>query len=248
MPEKKYLIGNWKMNKTRTEALAFVGKLLPELEKSSFQVGLAIPFPYLYDCVKKAEGSSLLIGAQNVNEHEKGAYTGEVSASMLKEENVSFVLIGHSERRHIYQETEEMIHEKLKRALEEGITPILCVGETEEHRKINYQKLLQSQLQEDLSSLNEKDAEKILISYEPVWAIGTGKTATPEIAEEAHVFIREVLEKMFGKKTADKIPLLYGGSVKPENLASLLKKPNINGALVGGASLNFTTFLQMINL
>ncbi len=243
MKKVPIIVGNWKMYKTAREAQEFVAALKAQVEGSSARVMLAVPFTALDASSRASQNSTLVIGAQNMHDAEEGAFTGEISAKMLKEAGAQFVLLGHSERRQIFGESNAFIQRKVKSALTAGITPILCVGELEEERaKGKTEEVLIAQLQSCLADLSSADVGKILFAYEPVWAIGTGKTATPEIAESAHALCLSFLQKTFKVKP----PILYGGSVKPENIASLLKMPNINGALVGGASLNVSTFVQLI--
>jgi len=242
------IIGNWKMHKSQEEAASFISELIPLIKGASSHVGIAAPYTSIQSAAAASEGSPIEIGAQNMSEHREGAYTGEISSMMLKSVGASFVLIGHSERRHIFKEDEEMIRCKLKWAIREGIFPILCVGETEDERDGGETKtVLERQIGSVLEGLQEEDLRQIVIAYEPVWAIGTGKAATPEMAEDAHVMCRQFLAVKWGEFVADSVPILYGGSVKPENTKELLGQPNISGALVGGASLKAETFAQIIN-
>jgi triosephosphate isomerase len=238
-----HVIGNWKMHKTEKEAMQFIEELAPLISSFSVKVYLAVPFTAISASAKTASKTSILIGAQNMNDAQKGAFTGEIAASMLKAAGAEFVLLGHSERRHIFKETDEFINSKLLRALKEDLIPILCVGETEKEREENKtEEVLIRQLHEGLKNVDS--LEKIMIAYEPVWAIGTGKTATVQIAEKAHKFIRAYLKDVF--KTNIHVPILYGGSVKPENIAELVKEDDIDGALVGGASLDPKVFYKII--
>jgi triosephosphate isomerase (TIM) len=234
------IVGNWKMYKTATEAREFIRQLIPFIKNSSRRVFLAVPFTDLPSSVEAAKGSAIVVGAQNMHDAEEGAFTGEISAAMLKDAGAQFVILGHSERRQLFHETDDWINRKVKRALKEKLTPILCIGESEQQREKGATKeVLAFQLEAALLGIPQKDRESLVIAYEPIWAIGTGKAATPEDAEEAHAFCRTLLPQ--------KIPILYGGSVKTENIRSLLNEPNINGVLVGGASLNVTTFAKMID-
>jgi triosephosphate isomerase len=238
------IIGNWKMYKTAQEAQEFLAALLPLIEKSPVKVGLAVPFTALH----AMQTRSVWIGAQNMHDALEGAFTGEISARMLKEAGAGFVLLGHSERRQIFQESNAFIQKKAKRALQEGLIPVLCVGETEQERERGKtQEVLLKQLNECLADLSKEELQKCLLAYEPVWAIGTGKSATPEMAEEAHLICRNFISEKCGRDLAQNIPILYGGSVKPDNVRTLLKMPNINGALVGGASLTVSSFAELIN-
>ncbi len=183
-----------------------------------------------------------------MHDKEEGAYTGEISGLMLQSLKAEFVLLGHSERRHIFKEDDEFINRKLFSALKYGLSPILCIGETESHREKNEtEKVLEEQLRKGLKGISAEDAEKIIIAYEPVWAIGTGKTATSQMAQDAHHFIREVLSNIFDKNLSLKMHILYGGSVKPENISELIDQKDIDGALIGGASLKVDSFAQIIN-
>lgn len=243
------MIGNWKMHMTSAETVEFVDALLPHLGESPIFVGIAPPFTSIDAAVQRAKGSYLNIGAQNMSEYPKGAYTGEVSSTMLKECGATFVIIGHSERRAHFHEDNQMIHRKVKWAIAEELLPVLCIGETQEERdKEMTESVLTRQLGEALKDFSTVQLENLVIAYEPVWAIGTGKTATPQIAEETHALIRSFIQKTWGEEIAARIPLLYGGSVKPENAESLLGQENIDGALVGGASLQVETFAKLIEI
>lgn len=242
-----YIIGNWKLHKGTTESTTFIQQLFPLIKKTSCWVGLAPSFTSIAAAAQSAKGSSLHIGAQNMCEHIEGAYTGEISAQMLKEAGAQFVLIGHSERRLCFHEDNQRVHHKLKRALAEGFLPVLCIGETEDERKTNKtEAVLTHQMDEALRGLSEDEITQILIAYEPVWAIGTGQTATPQIAQETHHQCRKFLSEKFGEATADKISILYGGSVKPNNIQMLVDQPDIDGALIGGASLQVESFAQIV--
>jgi triosephosphate isomerase len=241
------IIGNWKMHKTSAQAVEFIKHLLPMVKDSSAQVWLAVPYTALEPAARAAQGSNIVIGAQNMNEASQGAFTGEIAASMIIEAGAKFVLLGHSERRKIFHETDKVIAAKVAKAVHEGITPVLCVGETEEERESGYEEVLQRQILEGLKGVDKEHFSKVILAYEPVWAIGTGKTATPKMAEETHKFCRSVLAEHFGKKDSASIPLLYGGSVKPDNISDLMKEKDINGALVGGAALEPKTFSQIVN-
>lgn len=229
------------MYKTGEEARDFITALIPLIKDTLTPVFLAVPFTALGDSVKAACGTKIIIGAQNMHDAEEGAFTGEISARMLKKAGAEFVLLGHSERRQIFFETDAFINRKIKRALQEDLKPILCVGETKEEREKGLtDNVLSRQLKNSLEGLHLDDWSKLTIAYEPVWAIGTGLTATPAVAQETHAFISTLLPK--------KIPILYGGSVKPENAAELLSQPDIQGALIGGASLNVDSFAKIIKI
>jgi len=241
---REYIIaGNWKLNKTVDESLKFVNELNNKLEfKESVKVLIFPPFTSLYPVSKIA--GDISIGAQNFFNEANGAFTGEVSYTML--DNIAkYLLIGHSERRQIFKEDNELINNKVKTALKNNFIPLLCVGETLEEREAEDTfTVIESQLSIGLRDISKEDIEKIVIAYEPVWAIGTGKTASPEQAQEVHAYIRKFLLNKTEK--AENIPILYGGSVKPENSLDLLSKKDINGALIGGASLKLEQFFDII--
>jgi len=227
------IVGNWKMYKTIQEAVDFVHRVAPQIGEGG-EVGLAVPFTAIHPASQAASGTQLQIGAQNMHSAEEGAFTGEVAGRMLVEAGASFVLLGHSERRHIFGESDQMIHNKLKRALEVGLRPIVCVGETlEQHKAGDAKEVVQGQLRRAIEGID--DLSNLAVAYEPVWAIGTGETATPEWAVEMHQALHEVVH----------LPVLYGGSVKPSNAADLLSRDEIDGVLVGGASLDPDSFLEI---
>ena len=244
---RKVIAGNWKMYKTRDDALAFiyaVNQLVPDLERVESVV--CAPAVFLRDLVKR-EGENLRIGAQNMHESDEGAYTGEISAAMLKSYGVDYVIIGHSERRAYYNETDESVNKKLKKAIASQITPIVCVGESLDVREAGTTNtFVEKQILKAYQDINDVEALQTIVAYEPIWAIGTGKTATPEMANETIKAIRNVLTNQYGKDTADKIRILYGGSVKPANIDRLLQESDIDGALVGGASLDPESFLTLV--
>ncbi len=237
---QKKIIGNWKMHKTSVEAQKYIKTFLPLVTHAKADIGLAVPFTMLESLV----GCGIKIGAQNMHDAEEGAFTGEISARMLKSAGATFVLLGHSERRTIFGESNAFIHKKLVRALLEGLAPVLCIGETLEEREgKKTEKVLAAQLEQCLSGLEKHALEKCTLAYEPVWAIGTGKSATPEIANDAHTFVRTFIQKTWGCT----LPILYGGSVTGQNARALLSMKNIDGALVGGASLDPHSFSEIIN-
>lgn len=241
----KVIAGNWKMYKTKEEAEEYVKQLLPKLTGLEDEILLAVPFTYIQTLQSLSMTTPLKIGAQNMNDASMGAYTGEIAAEMLLSVGAQFVLLGHSERRHIFKETDEMVHKKVKRALETGLTPIFCLGETlEERDNSQTEEVLDRQLQVGLDQI--KELGKLKIAYEPVWAIGTGKTATPEMAQQVHLFIREWITKEYSLEEAEKISILYGGSVKPDNAQDLLMQEDIDGLLIGGASLQLETFVEIL--
>ena len=245
---KTIIAGNWKINKTNKEAVEMLTEL-KEIVKGIDSVGIVIgaPFTALSDAVKAVAGSNIKIAAENVYPKESGAYTGEVSPVMLKEIGVEYVILGHSERREYFKESDEFINEKVKCVLAHGMTPILCIGEKLEDREAGRTNdVNKTQINGGLAGLTAEEAKKVVIAYEPVWAIGTGKTATPEIAEETHKAIREELARMFGEEVANEITIQYGGSMKPENAQELLAQADIDGGLIGGASLKAQDFSKIV--
>ncbi len=248
MGKAPLIVGNWKMYKTAKEARDFIIELEPFVMKCGARVMLAVPFTAISAAVEAARKSRIAIGAQNMHDAPEGAFTGEISASMLKEAGAQFVILGHSERRQYFNETNEFIQRKIKSALKNGLTPILCVGESEKERESGKtEQVLLKQFLECLNELSSEEAARTILAYEPVWAIGTGKTATPEMADQAHALLRKFYKDKWGEEVAAKCTILYGGSVKPESAEALLEMPNINGALVGGASLKVASFVQIIN-
>ena len=241
---KKFLIaGNWKMNKTIKEAKEFAAELKALDLPNAKDVCVLAPFTQLTALADEFAGTEIGFGAQNVHFEESGAYTGEVSVPMLKEIGMGYCVVGHSERREYFAESDVTVNLKLKALIAAGITPILCVGESLEVREQGgEQTFVASQLVADFEALSAADAAKVVIAYEPIWAIGTGKTATPEQAEEMCAFIRGVISGMYDNATGDAMLILYGGSMKPSNAAELLEKPDINGGLIGGASLKVADF------
>ncbi len=241
--------GNWKMHKGIAETKKFFEEFLPLVRDIDFEdreIMIAPPFVSLFTASEFLKGSKISLGAQNACWEKSGAFTGEISPVMLKELGVKYVIIGHSERRHIFGETDELIAKRVKGVLEEGLCPILCVGETLEQREkgITFE-VIAEQLKQGLKNIKQLLPDALVIAYEPVWAIGTGKTATPSQAEEVHTFIREVLSNIYGKDSANGIRILYGGSVKPDNIKELIVQPNIDGVLVGGASLDPKSFSEI---
>lgn len=241
------VIGNWKMYKTSRETSAYIEQLLPKIEGCKASVFLAVPFTSIASAAASARQAKMEVGAQNMNDARDGAFTGEIAALMLKEAGASFVLLGHSERRHIFGETDAFIHRKVLRALSDDLRPVLCVGETlDERNGGETEEVLKKQIETALEGVPEEKAGELILAYEPVWAIGTGKNATPEMAEEAHAFCRQCLSELFGKRKAGQISILYGGSVKPENVRSLVSEKDIDGVLVGGAALDPESLSEII--
>ena len=245
---QKFIAGNWKMYKTAGEAVSLASALVTALSsESGRKVMVAPPFTALHAVGGVLEGSRILLGAQNAAAELEGAHTGEVSLKMLRDAGVSVVILGHSERRHTYGETDTLVNKKVRLALAEGFEVILCVGETLEERQSGVtEKVVETQTRAGLASVAEAALGKVTIAYEPVWAIGTGKNATPQDADSVHAFIRKVISGMYSRAAAEALIIQYGGSVKPENVRDLMGMPNIDGALVGGASLKAETFLAII--
>ncbi|ERJ79687.1 triose-phosphate isomerase [Peptostreptococcaceae bacterium oral taxon 113 str. W5053] len=245
---KKIIAGNWKMNTTATEGKVFIEKLLQKKLSEKVDIVVCVPFTHLCSVGKMLKGSSMKLGAQNMYFDENGAYTGEISPLMLLDLGVEYVILGHSERRSLFQEDDELINRKLQSALAHGLKPILCVGENLEERETGkVQKVLSYQLRKGFDNLSRQEASQVVIAYEPIWAIGTGKTASDEEAEETIFFIRKTMGEMYDSEFSENIRIQYGGSVKPSNIKGLMNMKNIDGALVGGASLNVEDFEQLVN-
>ena len=242
------IAGNWKMYKTIAETEAFMDQLAPRIfEVRHCEIVIAPPFTALRRAAELGEGHGIAISAQDVHWEKEGAFTGEVSAAMLREAGCRYTIIGHSERRQFFGETDESVHRKLRAALAAGLRPIVCVGELLAEREAGQtEAVLDRQLAGGLAGLTEAEFSPIIIAYEPVWAIGTGRTATPEIAEQAHAFIRGRVAQRVSQAAAERLRILYGGSVKPDNIAGLMAQPDIDGALVGGASLEPASFAAII--
>ncbi|MDD4953662.1 MAG: triose-phosphate isomerase [Candidatus Omnitrophica bacterium] len=247
---KTIIAGNWKMYKKVSEAIELANGLtrdLFELDYEAIDVVLCPVYTALTEVYEVIADSGIQLGAQDCYWQDEGAFTGEVSCSMLVDVGAKFVIIGHSERRQFFGETNDTVNKKLKAALKVGLTPIMCVGEKLSEREAGKTfAVLDDHLRNGLTDITEEEALNIVIAYEPVWAIGTGKTATPAQAQEAHKYIRGLLEKMYGSEAAAKIRIQYGGSVKPENITEIMKQPDVDGALVGGASLTVTSFTQIV--
>ncbi len=242
------IAGNWKMNKTLTEAIEFALALQDRLsDVVGVDVLLCVPFTFQNSISKILKDSLIEIGGQNLYWEEKGAFTGEISGLMLESVGCNFVIAGHSERRHIFGETNEEVNKKIKAALKSYLTPIFCVGETlEERESEKTEDILEEQVTLGLNGVSEEGILKTVIAYEPVWAIGTGRNATPSQANEAHIFIRGLLKNLYNEEVSERIRILYGGSVNPDNIKDLMKEPNIDGVLVGGASLNVDSFEKIV--
>ncbi len=243
------MAGNWKMYKTQAETRAFFAAFLPLVSAASHcEVVVAPPFTALAAAVEATRGSSVSIGAQDLHWQAQGALTGEISAGMLVEAGCRFVIVGHSERREQFGETDEIVARKLRAALDAGLAPIVCVGETLGQREQGKtEQILERQFQGAFGALTAREFSSILVAYEPVWAIGTGRTATPQLAAEAHGFLRRLAAARFGNDAAAGLRILYGGSVKPDNVRGLMEQEPIDGALVGGASLDAASFAAVVN-
>lgn len=247
---RKVVAGNWKMNKDLSGTIELISAIKNELSKSetSTEVIVCPPFTSLESANTVLKGSSIKLGAQNMHYEDNGAFTGEISAEMLKSVGCQYVILGHSERRTLFGESNEMINKKIKKAVSAGLKPIFCVGETLEERESgSTEKVVETQIREGLSGLSETELSELIIAYEPVWAIGTGKTATPQQAQDVHQFIRNLISELFSSNFADKLVIQYGGSVKPDNAAELFSQPDIDGGLIGGASLKADAFLAIVN-
>jgi triosephosphate isomerase len=244
---KPLMAGNWKMNKTISEATSVVKALKGAVAGiNDVEILLCPSFTALYAVSNEVKGSNINIGAQNIFWEAKGAFTGEVSPAMIKDTGCSYVLVGHSERRQYFGETNETVNKKTKAALAIGLTPVVCIGETlmERESDITFQ-VIEKQIKEGLAGLASEQASLMVIAYEPVWAIGTGKTATPYQAQEVHGYVRKIYARMY-KEAASNVRILYGGSVNPENILELMKQPDIDGGLVGGASLEAESFAKLV--
>jgi len=246
---KPVIAGNWKLYKTSAEALELVNNLAPLVRQThDVEVIVAPVFTVLSDVARSLSGSNMCLAGQDCFWEEEGAYTGEVSPKMLKDAGCSHVIIGHSERRQYFGETDETVNRKIRAALEGGLTVLFCIGETLEEREADKTfVILKKQISGGLAGITKDQIKNIIVAYEPVWAIGTGRTATENQAQEAHSFIREFLSGLFDNGTSDAIRILYGGSVKPENIKGLMVQPDIDGALVGGASLKAESFAAIVN-
>lgn len=243
------IIGNWKMHKTIDEARSFVQGFLSSYHPDEAKmIGLAVPFTQIYPLSLEVKEKPLVIGAQNMNDATEGAFTGEIAGTMLVDAGARFVLLGHSERRHLYGEDDAFVNRKVKQALKAGLQPILCIGETEkEFDAQETHAVLERQLSEGLKEIQPDQLHNLIVAYEPVWAIGNGRNAAPEIAQEAQHFCRQILGKLLTEEVAGRIVIQYGGSVNQLNAKELLAQPDIDGLLIGGASLFLDSFLQIVN-
>ena len=244
---KAIIAGNWKMHYTPEEAVKVINELKPLVKDATCDVVVCPTFVCLDAVLKAVKGSNIKVAAQNMHFEEKGAFTGEVAPGMLEAMGVSYVVLGHSERREYFNETDETVNKKVLKALEVGIDPILCVGETLEEREAgNTKDVCKVQVEKALENVSKEDLAKVVIAYEPVWAIGTGKTATSEDANDVIAYIREVVANLYGE-LANEVRIQYGGSVKPSNVAEIMNQSDIDGALVGGASLEANDYVELVN-
>ena len=244
---KAIIAGNWKMNKTPDEARVLVEELIPLVADAECEVVVCPPFVDLCPVSKAIKGTNIHLGAQNIHWAKSGAFTGEISADMLKKFGVEYAIVGHSERRQYFGETDATVNMRAKAALENGITPIICVGESLEQRERGEtDEFVASQVRGALEGISADDARRVVIAYEPIWAIGTGRTATAEMAEETITVIRKTLRSIFGNDAAETVRIQYGGSMNPQNAASLMAMENIDGGLIGGASLKAEDFSKVV--
>jgi triosephosphate isomerase len=245
----KIVAGNWKMNNDLYSSINLISHIKNELNKNKFETKIIIcpPFTSLETASTLLKGSSIFLGAQNMYCEESGAFTGEISPLMLKSVGCEYVVLGHSERRTIFQESNQLVNQKIRAAVKYSLKPIFCIGETLKEREQNKTfDVIEKQIREGLEGFNENELGNLIIAYEPVWAIGTGRNASPEQAQEVHKFIRKLIEKIFSSTFAENLIIQYGGSVKPENSKDLMSQPDIDGALVGGACLKSDSFLKII--
>lgn len=250
MARREIFAGNWKMYKTRAEAIALVKGVLAGISDiGGREVVVFPPSPWAPSVAELCRGTKIAVGIQNMYFEQEGAFTGEVSPAMVKDAGCRYILIGHSERRHVFGETDEQVNKKVLAAFRNGIEPMICVGELlDEREKGKTNDVLKRQVVKALDGVTADQMKKVVIAYEPVWAIGTGKVATPETADEAHAFIRQVVRDLYDAAAANALPILYGGSVKPDNIGGLHAKENLDGVLVGGASLKADSFLDIIRV
>jgi len=246
---KKIVAGNWKMFNNLNQSITLISEIKQEMANANVNCKVIVcpPFTSLETASTLTKDSSISVGAQNMYFEENGAYTGEISADMLLSVGCEYVILGHSERRTIFKESDELINKKIKKALSKGLKPIFCIGETlQEREEDRTKKVIEVQVKQGLVGVTAENFKNIILAYEPVWAIGTGKTASPAQAQEVHKFIRSLLAELYGKEVADATVIQYGGSVKPENAKELMAQPDIDGALVGGACLKAASFIEII--
>lgn len=246
---KKVVAGNWKMNNDLSQSVNLISEIKNAITGKELNAEIIIcpPFTSLETASALVKDTNVKLGAQNMYFEESGAFTGEISASMLKSVGCEYVILGHSERRAIFGESDEVINKKIKKALSSGLKPIFCIGETLEERESGVtNKVIEKQVRNGLTGISTEELKHIIVAYEPVWAIGTGKTATPEQAQEVHKFIRNLIKELYSANSAENLTIQYGGSVKADNAKSLLSQPDIDGALVGGACLKADSFFEII--
>ena len=247
MARKPIIAGNWKMNMTPAEAKELISALIPLVQGAEADVVICPPYLAIPTAAELVKGTNIALGAQNIHWAEKGAFTGEISAKMLKEVGVSYAIIGHSERRQYFGETDETVNMRTKAAIAAGITSIICVGESLEERETGKtEAIVSAQAEKALAGIEAEDVKALVIAYEPIWAIGTGKTATKEQANETIACIRETVKKLYGEETAEAVRIQYGGSMNPKNAAELMAMPEIDGGLIGGASLKAEDFSKVV--
>ena len=245
---KNIVAGNWKMNKTLPQAIELINEIKNNKPNNNAEIILATPFPYLTKAVELVAGTDIKIAAQNMHQAEGGAFTGEVAASMLTSVGVTTVILGHSERRAYFHENDALLANKVDTALVHDMTVIFCFGEElKDRQNNNHFNIVEYQLRDGLFHISNEKWNNIVLAYEPVWAIGTGETASPEQAQEMHLFVRDLVDKVFGREIAENVSILYGGSVKPDNAKEIFSKPDVDGGLIGGAALNATDFFGIIN-
>ncbi|MFR9070171.1 MAG: triose-phosphate isomerase [Paraclostridium sp.] len=245
---KPIIAGNWKMHKTIAEAVEFVNEIKGKVNNTDVEAVICAPFTLLKDLKEATKGTDIKIGAQNMHYEDNGAFTGEVSAPMLNELNIDYVVLGHSERRQYFNETNETVNKKVLKALKSGIDPILCIGETLEEREADKTNdVCKVQVEKALENVSKDDMKKVVIAYEPIWAIGTGKTATAEQANDVIAYVRDVVKGLYGEEISEEVRIQYGGSVKPANVSEIMNQTDIDGALVGGASLKPADFVELVN-
>ena len=245
---KPIIAGNWKMHKTMDEALKLANDIKDEANKTDIEIVICCPFTVISEVKRAIEGTKVKLGAQNMHWEEEGAFTGEISANMLKDLGVDYVIIGHSERRQYFNETDEIVNKKVIKAIEKGLKPIICVGETLDEREKNKTfDIVKRQTLIALENIGRDEMINVVIAYEPIWAIGTGKTASSQDANEVIAYIRSLLQDKYGSEISEEIRIQYGGSVKPSNATEIMNEADIDGALVGGASLKAKEFLEIVN-
>lgn len=242
------IAGNWKMNKTVLQGKEFIKNIKDEIKGTDVEVMIFAPYTLLASLKEVAKDTNIIIGAQNIHFEDSGAFTGEISADMLKDIGIEYVLVGHSERRQYFNETDDTVNKKLHKAIEKKIKVILCVGEGLEEREKNIEKeIVKNQIAKAFEGIKPENMNKIIIAYEPIWAIGTGKTASKEDANEMIAYIRNLIKEIYGDGISEEIRILYGGSVKPQNIEELMEQEDIDGGLIGGASLKEDQFVQLVN-